>query len=68
MNAPSVRDLPECVRARDISRTGVDARLTYVPEGWPEDVASRLRALLPAPYEGSVAPLPWHPDPDERLR
>ncbi|WP_437755580.1 phytanoyl-CoA dioxygenase family protein [Sorangium sp. So ce1389] len=64
---PACRDLPERVRARLTLRTGVDERLPYVPAGWPEDAAARLRALLPAAYEGSAAPLPWHTDPDERL-
>ncbi|WP_437577052.1 phytanoyl-CoA dioxygenase family protein [Sorangium sp. So ce887] len=65
---PACRDLPECVRARFTLRTGVDERLPYVPADWPDDAAARLRALLPAAYDGSVTPLPWHTDPDERLR
>ncbi|AUX48699.1 uncharacterized protein SOCE26_102400 [Sorangium cellulosum] len=66
--APSCSALPECVRARYTLRAGVDDRLPYVPPGLPDDGAARLRALLPPAYEGSVAPLPWHTDPDERLR
>ncbi|WP_437724221.1 phytanoyl-CoA dioxygenase family protein [Sorangium sp. So ce861] len=65
---PACRDLPECVRARFTLRTGFEERLPYVPAGWPGEAAARLRALLPPAYEGSAAPLPWHTDPDERLR
>lgn len=65
---PACRDLPECVRARFTLRTGLDERMPYVPAHWPADAAARLRALLPAAYEGSAEPLPWHTAPDQRLR
>lgn len=62
-----LRQLPECIRARFSLRTGTDERLPYVPEGFPEGAASRLRPLLPPAYEGSVDPLPMNSTPDERL-
>ncbi len=62
------RQLPECIRARFSLRTGMDERLPYVPAGWPEGAASRLRRMLPPAYEGSVEPLPMNSIPDERLR
>jgi hypothetical protein len=65
---PSYEALPEPVRARYTLKAGLDDRLPYVPQGWPEEATARLRRILPPAYAGTETPLPMNNLPDQRLR
>lgn len=61
-------ELPEVVRARYTLTGGLDSRLPYLPDHWPESARERLRTLLPPPYRGTAPPLPMHNAPGPDLR